>query len=152
MTPEPSATVAPTLETLLAELMASTQEVFGTVIGSALDATQPVHGGVMTAPCGVHGTIPFAGECSGSVAFYSAEETAVKITSVMMGVSPAEVNDEMPDAIGEITNMIAGTFRTKMAALGTRWAISTPSVTVGQRLRTISGLDCDHDQLPWCVN
>ncbi len=37
----------------------------------------------------------------------------------------------MADAIGEVTNMIAGSFRTKMAAQGQAWAISVPTVTVG---------------------
>ena len=35
------------------------------------------------------------------------------------------------DAIGEITNMIAGSFRTHMAANGDAWAITVPTVTIG---------------------
>jgi len=54
----------------------------------------------------------------------------------MLGIPAAQINGEMPDAIGEITNMIAGTFRTRMAASGSRWAISVPTVTVGSDFRT----------------
>jgi chemotaxis protein CheX len=54
----------------------------------------------------------------------------------MLGIPAADVNGEMPDAIGEITNMIAGTFRTKMAASGPRWAISIPTVTIGSDFYT----------------
>ena len=43
-----------------------------------------------------------------------------------------EVDEEgLPDAIGEVTNMIAGAFRTRMAAFEDAWAISVPTVTVG---------------------
>jgi chemotaxis protein CheX len=38
---------------------------------------------------------------------------------------------EIADAIGEITNMIAGSFRTRMATDGDAWAISIPTVTMG---------------------
>jgi len=44
----------------------------------------------------------------------------------------SEIDEEgLPDAIGEVTNMIAGAFRTRMAAFQDAWAISVPTVTVG---------------------
>jgi chemotaxis protein CheX len=124
------------MDTMLAMLTDATHEVFETMVNTTLDARSATKGGVMTAPCGVLGVIAFAGDYSGSVSFYSSEDTALKVTSAMMGMPATEVNGEMADAVGEITNMIAGTFRTKMATRGTRWAISTPSVTVGWQLRT----------------
>ena len=41
------------------------------------------------------------------------------------------MNGEIADAIGEITNMVAGSFRTRMAREGDAWAISVPTVTMG---------------------
>ncbi len=130
------ASASPTVHTMLEMLAASAREVFTTMISTSLDARSCVAGATMEAPCGVLGMIAFAGDYSGSVSFYSGEEAAVRIASAMMAIPASEVGADMPDAIGEITNMIAGTFRTKMAAEGSRWAISTPSVTVGTRLRT----------------
>ena len=49
----------------------------------------------------------------------------------MLGMEPDDVNGEIPDAIGEITNMVAGSFRTRMATEGDAWAISVPTVTMG---------------------
>jgi CheY-specific phosphatase CheX len=49
---------------------------------------------------------------------------------------PVQVNGEMPDAIGELTNMIAGVFRLRMAEQGESVAISIPSVTVGSDFYT----------------
>jgi chemotaxis protein CheX len=65
------------------------------------------------------------------VAFYSTMDAAKEIAGAMLGLDPSQVNGEVPDAIGEITNMIAGSFRTKMAAEGDAWAISVPTVTLG---------------------
>jgi hypothetical protein len=71
-------------------------------------------------------TVSFTGERCGVVAFY------IRRTADGQGDarhSRRDVNGEMPDAIEQITNMIAGTFRTKMAAAGSAWAISMPTVT-----------------------
>jgi hypothetical protein len=65
--------------------------------------------------------VGFAGSASGLVAFYSTLDAVKAITGAMLGMEPGEVNGEIPDAIGEITNMIAGSFRTKMATEGDAW-------------------------------
>ena len=46
---------------------------------------------------------------------YSTLEGVNAITASMLGIDPASVNGEMTDAIGELTNLIAGSFRTRMA-------------------------------------
>lgn len=124
------------IEAMLDTLVTCTSEVFETMVGTTLTADAPRNGETMNDPCGVMGLIAFVGDYSGSVTFYSDEETAVTITSTMMGMAAADVTDEMADVVGEITNMVAGTLRTRMADQGIRWGISTPSVTVGRQLRT----------------
>jgi chemotaxis protein CheX len=79
----------------------------------------------------VVGTVGFVGQSSGLVAFYSTLDGARDIAGSMLGMEPAQVNGEMADAIGEVTNMIAGSFRTRLAAQGGTWAITVPTVTVG---------------------
>ena len=45
------------------------------------------------------------------------------ITASMLGIEPASVNGELPDAIGELTNTLAGSFRTRVAHVkGEAWA------------------------------
>ena len=125
-----------TLDRMVATLVASAEEVFATMVFSPLAAGTQTANGVLTVPWNVMAVVAFAGAHSGSVAFYCTEETAPTITGAMAGLPPADVQGEMTDAIGEITNMIAGTFRTKMADPGTPWAISVPTVIVGDHLRT----------------
>jgi chemotaxis protein CheX len=54
----------------------------------------------------------------------------------MLGIDAAQVNGEVPDAIAEVANMIAGQFRNSMVGRGDSWAISVPSVTVGTEITT----------------
>jgi chemotaxis protein CheX len=75
------------------------------------------------------GSVGFAGSSTGLVAFHLSVDAAREITTAMLGI---EIDEEgLPDAVGEVTNMIAGAFRTRMAAFQDAWAISVPTVTVG---------------------
>ena len=65
------------------------------------------------------------------------------------GSDPADVNGEMPDAIGEVTNMIAGGFRLRMAQRGETLAISIPSVTVGSDFYTRFATDVRRVMCPF---
>jgi chemotaxis protein CheX len=123
-------------EDMLSHLIGATKEVFETMVFKSLNSHTPIQGEALRPQSNVVGTVAFAGEHSGVVAFYSTTETARAIAGAMLGIEPAQVNGEMPDAIGEVTNMIAGTFRTKMAALGSPWAITVPTVTIGSDFYT----------------
>jgi chemotaxis protein CheX len=82
-------------------------------------------------------TVAFAGRTSGLVAVYATFDAATEITAAMLGIEPAAVDGELPDAMGELANMIAGSFRTRMAGVsGEAWAISVPTVTVGRDFYT----------------
>jgi chemotaxis protein CheX len=122
---------------LLDELTAATRDVFKTMVFQEVEASSPIAGDAKRPGANVVGTVAFAGQTSGLVVFYSSLEAAQSITASMLGIDPANVNGELPDAIGELTNMIAGSFRTRVAhAKGEMWAISVPTVTVGSDFYT----------------
>jgi chemotaxis protein CheX len=124
--------VGPTLvDTLVDTLTKSTEEVFETMVFRTLTSLLPIEGSALRPQSNVVGTVGFAGGACGLVAFYSTLDAARDIAGSMLGMDPADVNGEMADAIGEVTNMIAGSFRTQMAKSGHSWAISVPTVTVG---------------------
>jgi chemotaxis protein CheX len=119
------------------ELLAATRDVFRTMVFHDVETASPVTGNGIRTGANVVGTVAFAGKTSGLVVFYSSLESAQTITASMLGIEPGSVNGEMPDAIGELTNMIAGSFRTRMAGVrGETWAISIPTVTVGSDFHT----------------
>lgn len=114
------------------ELTDATRDVFKTMVFREVTPSPPRVGEAPRSAAAVMGTVAFAGKTSGLVVFSSTLDAAQVITAAMLGIRPAEVNGELSDAIGELTNLIAGSFRTRIAHVrGETWAISVPTVTVG---------------------
>lgn len=110
-------------------LVGATTDVFETMIFRELKARDTVWGNGKRPKSQIVGTVGFAGSSTGLVAFHTSIAAAKDITGAMLGM---EMDEEgLPDAVGEVTNMIAGAFRTRMAAFQDAWAISVPTVTIG---------------------
>ena len=122
-------------ETTVKHLVAATREVFETMVQVSLHTGTPIDGDALRPRSNVVGTVSFAGSERGLVAFYSTMDCARAIAGALIG-GPVDVEDEIADAIGEVANMIAGTFRNQMASDGAAWAISIPSVTLGSDFYT----------------
>jgi len=121
-----------TSATIVDTLIKVTEDVFHTMVFRDLAHRVPIEGDALRPASNVVGTVGFAGSSNGLVAFYSTMGAARSIASAMLGLPEGAVNDDtVADTIGEITNMIAGSFRTHMAAAGDAWAITVPTVTVG---------------------
>lgn len=118
-------------EPIIDHLVNATEEVFETMVFKTLVPLPPAAGDLERRGPHVVATVAFTGHRCGAVSFHSDTDVAREIAGAMLGVPPAEVNGQMPDAIGEVTNMIAGTLRTRMAALEPLWAIAMPTVTMG---------------------
>jgi chemotaxis protein CheX len=123
-------------EQAVAFLIDSTCEVFETMILRSLTQGVPIEGDALRPRSNVVATVSFAGAESGIVAFYSTKDAACEIAGALLGMNPAAVYGDMPDAIGEVTNMIAGALRTKMTDAGSPCAMSIPTVTVGSDFYT----------------
>jgi chemotaxis protein CheX len=118
-------------EHLVDHLVVATKEVFEKMVFRAITACPPIDGTAARSPSNVVATVSFAGHRRGLVAFHSSLDAARDIAGAMLGVPIETVNGDMADAIGEIANMIAGSFRTKLAATEPASAIAVPSVTIG---------------------
>ena len=121
---------------VLVNLVSATEEVFETMVFKPIDRMPPVAGDTVRPASNVVAAVAFAGHRCGMVAFHSSFAAARVIAGAMLGMPSEAVNGEMPDAIGEIANMIAGAFRTKLAAVEPASAIAVPSVTIGSDFST----------------
>ena len=128
------ATSAPTPATV-AHLIEATREVFETMVLTSLTTGTPIDGDALRPRSNIVGTVSFAGSDSGLVAFYSTFSTGERIASALLG-GPVHSQEDVADAVGEVTNMIAGTFRNKMVHDGASWAIAVPTVTIGSDFYT----------------
>ena len=112
-------------------LVGATTDVFETMIFRQLAGAGDRSWGHATRPKSqIVGTVGFAGSSTGLVAFHASLAAARDITARDARHARSD-EDGLPDAVGEVTNMIAGAFRTRMAAFQDAWAISVPTVTVG---------------------
>lgn len=110
-------------------LVGATTDVFETMIFRKVVAKGTTWGHATRPKSQIVGSVGFAGSSTGLVAFHATLDAARDIATAMLGTPVDE--DGVPDALGEVTNMIAGSFRTRMAQFQDAWAISVPTVTVG---------------------
>lgn len=76
--------------------------------------------------------VGMAGAYNGMVSLHAPHALALAFTSQMLGMEVLEINDDVHDALGEITNMIAGSFKQHLTSKGNDVKLSTPSVVNGK--------------------
>ena len=80
----------------------------------------------------VSGIIGMTGSARGSLALSFSTKCILKIVSNMLGENHAEINSDVRDAVGEITNMISGVARKKLEAQGLNIVAAIPTVVSGK--------------------
>jgi chemotaxis protein CheX len=80
----------------------------------------------------VTGVIGLAGDRSGSVCVSFTENGARIVYKTLMGDDCEKVNAEVVDAIGELTNIIAGQARKELERAGVNLKASIPTIVVGK--------------------
>jgi chemotaxis protein CheX len=109
-----------------------TKDVFQTMLGTEVHPSEAQH--TAEAPPSNHGVfsfIGFAGDYVGSGSFHCSSEGACLLASKFLMMEYERVDDEVLDAIAEITNMVIGNFKSNVEdSLGTI-GISTPTVIYG---------------------
>ncbi len=104
------------------------QEVFEMMVGVAVescDADPTLQPGEFTAVIGV------AGPINGVFSIRCDDAAACGIASGMLGVEGQEARAEAWDALGEVCNMVIGSFKRKTGKLGASSVLSIPTVIYG---------------------
>ncbi|MFN8063515.1 MAG: chemotaxis protein CheX [Vicinamibacterales bacterium] len=122
---------------LTENLVSAAGEVFEMMIGQSIEP-HPEQPHQPPSGWGTHvaASVSFAGHRSGLVCIHTSLDTANTIAGAMLGIEPEHVNGEMPDAMGEVANLVAGSFRTRLAQHEPASAIAIPTVTVGSDFAT----------------
>ncbi len=76
----------------------------------------------------ISGIIGMTGAKKGIVILSMSKEAAIKVVGSMLGEKYTELNDEVSDAIGELTNMISGDARRELAQKGYVFEAGLPSI------------------------
>lgn len=119
-------------------LFAGAKEVFETMIFMSLEPCADA--GAAVADEGLLGTITFKGGLEGCVGICCSSACAKSVAANMLGMEPgAELSEsEVCDAIGEVTNMIMGSFKTRIIESVGDVQVSIPSVVRGNSLNTVT--------------
>ncbi|NDY42130.1 chemotaxis protein CheX [Dissulfurirhabdus thermomarina] len=80
----------------------------------------------------VSGIIGVTGAEKGSMSLSFSEPAILTIVSNLVGVPVTEINEEVKDAVGELTNMICGDARRRLQDLGVTLQAGTPTVVSGK--------------------
>jgi chemotaxis protein CheX len=125
----------------LADTMRSAAlEVFATMLGIEVEPSVPSPGAaVATEAQGVVSLLGLTGEWTGSGGLCCSAECACWIASQMLFSEYPEVNDEVRDAVGEVTNMIIGNFKNSIGSVTGPLGMSTPTVICGRDMTTTNG-------------
>jgi chemotaxis protein CheX len=86
-------------------------------------------------PESVTAVVGFGGVLSGACVFRTGAQAARKIAGCMTGMEFTEVDDTVKDAIGEICNMLAGSWKGKVPELAASCGLSVPAVITGRDYR-----------------
>jgi chemotaxis protein CheX len=123
--PSAPATINPKL---IVPFVNSARTVFSTMCSITTTVQRPHVKGTPSTSYDVSGLIGFSGEVIGSVVVSFQRAAAIKIVSAFTGMEMDADSPDFADAVGELTNMIAGSAKKDLGAVA---SISTPSVVIG---------------------
>jgi chemotaxis protein CheX len=110
-------------------LDASVEEVFGMMLGVV---AARVEGPLPAEPESVTAVVGFGGQLSGACVFRLGAGEAMKVAALMTGMEFAAIDDTVKDGIGEICNMLAGAWKSKVPGLAANCGLSVPAVITGR--------------------
>ncbi len=80
----------------------------------------------------VSGIVGITGETEGSICITFSKECILYVIGEMFGEDHEEIDDEVKDAVGELTNMISGDSRRRLQEIGHNFQGAIPSVISGK--------------------
>jgi len=104
------------------------KEVFSMMVGVAVTTPEA---DPSSAEADVTGMVGLAGELCGVLSVRCSKNGAARIASQMLGVPLTDAASHQSDAIGEICNMVAGSFKAKIN-LEDKCMLSVPTVITGE--------------------
>ena len=119
-------------EKIINAFIDSTLHVLETMASIKVKAGKPYLKKDKIARGDVTGVIGLIGKTKGTLSISFSEKSILAIVSKMFREKMKELNEEIQDAVGEITNTISGQVRQKLDELGWSLKASIPTVITGK--------------------
>ena len=117
---------------LINPFIEATLHVLETMASTKAEAGKPYLKKDQVARGDVSGVIGMTGETRGTISISFSEASILPIVSNMLGEEMKEMNEEIKDAVGEITNMISGQARKRLDEQGRSLKAAIPTVIMGK--------------------
>jgi len=127
-----------TEEQLIKQLDGDVREIFSTMVGADISAAQITDTETKFKSC-VTAMVGFAGSYNGMISITTPNKLAMDLTSQMLGMEVTDIDDDVRDALGEIANMIGGSFKHSFVSNGHEVRLSTPSIISGEEYEMTLG-------------
>jgi chemotaxis protein CheX len=105
------------------------QEVFEMMVGTPL---RPAEAATLPRVADYTAMIGLAGDLCGVLSFRCSLGSAVQIAGRMLGTDERASEESIRDALGEICNMVAGSFKARLSDLADQCMLSVPTVVSGK--------------------
>ena len=132
-------------EEIQAMLLESVEEIFSTMIPLPLEPADDVDIG-KTADR-FTSMIGLAGSLKGLMYLHFPVEVAVGLTGAMLGMEVTEADEDVSDCLGEIANMVAGGFKSRLEGRGVDTSLAIPTTVRGRQVQTSGKLSTDVSRL-----
>jgi chemotaxis protein CheX len=117
----------------------ATREVFSTMLGVEMgEAEVSIENGTPDANDGVVSLIGLAGAWAGTGSVSCSPASACRICAQMLMTESSAVDEEVLDAVAELTNMIIGSVKTDLEQHLGPLGLSIPTVVFGRNFKTKS--------------
>ncbi len=124
---------------IVESLIRSTAEVFSTMLGSKLSSGETMIDTTTSEPTdGVVSFIGIAGSWAGTGSLTCSPAMACRICAAMLMTEAPSVNEDVLDAVAELTNMIIGSVKTDLESELGPLGLSIPTVVFGRNFKTRS--------------
>ncbi len=127
-------------EILPNSLAQATGQVFSTMLGIEVELLETlVERGLPEATDGLVSFIGLAGTWAGTGSLSCSKTLGCTICSRMLMMEATSIDEDVLDAVAEITNMVIGSVKTDLEALVGPLGLSIPTVVFGKNFTTKSG-------------
>ena len=116
-------------------LDASVEEVFRLMLGTQCERVDDRASGTTEAEESVTGVVGFGGALSGACVFRCDALSATRVAERMTGLEFKKIDNTVKDAIGELCNVLAGTWKGRVPDLAAHSGLSVPAVITGRDYR-----------------
>lgn len=133
------------------KITASTEEIFNTMIFMDISPEDPLTEEKQVLGCHISAMIGLTGDFSAMLGIHCPEAVGLAITGAMLGIELDEIDADVKDALGEITNMIAGGLKERFSEEDMNLELAIPTAIAGKSYTISSPTRSNRIVIPFVV-